>query len=68
MMSIVGAFLGWRGALGVLLLSSILGVITGLILIYRGGREFKTPLPFGACLGVASLIVMTLSPFNFAKP
>jgi prepilin signal peptidase PulO-like enzyme (type II secretory pathway) len=68
MMSVVGAFLGLGGAIGALLLGSIAGVIAGLILIYRGGREFKTPLPFGACLGVASLIVMTLSPFNFAKP
>jgi prepilin signal peptidase PulO-like enzyme (type II secretory pathway) len=71
MMSIVGAFLGLGGAIGALLLGSISGVIAGLILIYRGGRDFKTPLPFGACLGGASLIVMivmTLSPFNFAKP
>ena len=71
MMSVVGAFLGFGGALGALLLGSIIGVITGLIIIYyrgRGGRGFKTPLPFGTCLGVASLIVMILSPFNFAKP
>jgi leader peptidase (prepilin peptidase)/N-methyltransferase len=74
MMSVVGAFLGFSGALGVLLLGSIIGVIAGLILIYyndrggRGGHGFKTPLPFGACLGVASLIVMVLSTFNFAKP
>jgi prepilin signal peptidase PulO-like enzyme (type II secretory pathway) len=74
MMSVVGAFQGFSGSMGVLLLGSIIGVITGLILIYyrgrreRGGQGFKTPLPFGACLGVASLIVMMLSPFNFAKP
>ena len=71
MMTIVGAFLGLGGAIGALLLGSIAGVIAGLILIYHGGREFKTPLPFGACLGGASLIVMivmTMSPFNFAKP
>jgi len=71
MMSIVGAFLGLGAAIGALLLGSIAGVIAGLILIYRGGRDFKTPLPFGACLGGASLIVMivmTLSAFNFAKP
>jgi len=68
MMSLVGAFMGFSGALGALVLGSIIGVITGLILIYRDGREFKTPLPFGTCLGVASLIVMTLLSFNFAKP
>ena len=59
MMSVVGAFLGFSGALGVLLLGSIIGVISGLILIITEGavgRGFKTPLPFGACLGVASLI------------
>ncbi len=68
MMSVVSAFLGWRDALSVLLIGSIIGVITGLILIYRSKREFKTPLPFGAFLGVASLIVMIISSFNFAKP
>ena len=71
MMSVVGAFLGFGGALGALLLGSVIGVIAGLILIFfrgRGGQGFKTPLPFGTCLGVASLIVMTLAPFNFAKP
>jgi leader peptidase (prepilin peptidase)/N-methyltransferase len=65
MMSIVGAFQGLGDALGVLLLGSIIGVIIGSLLIYyskRGGRALKTPAPFGACLGAASLIVMVLSP------
>jgi hypothetical protein len=34
----------------------------------RVGREFKTPLPFGAYLGAAVLIIMILPSFNFAKP
>jgi leader peptidase (prepilin peptidase)/N-methyltransferase len=58
MMSVVGAFLGWQGAFGVLLLGSILGVVIGAISAYRSQRGLKTPLPFGACLGAASLIVM----------
>jgi prepilin signal peptidase PulO-like enzyme (type II secretory pathway) len=68
MMSLVGAFQGFSGALSVLMIGSVIGVMTGLILIYAGGRKFKTPLPFGAYLGAASLIMLTLSPFNFAKP
>jgi len=67
MMSVVGAFTGWIGALGVLLLGSIMGSIAGLIFIYLSKRGLKTPLPFGACLGVATLIV-TLTSLNFTIP
>jgi len=67
MMSVVGAFIGWVGAFGVLLLGSVIGAIVGAILMYRGKRGFKTPLPFGVCLGVASLIVMlTSTPFSIS--
>jgi len=61
MMSVVGAFMGWTGAIGVLLLGSIMGSIAGLIFAYLSKRGLKTPLPFGACLGVASLIVILTS-------
>jgi leader peptidase (prepilin peptidase) / N-methyltransferase len=65
MMSVVGAFMGWIGAFGVLLLGSIIGAAVGVILMFRSKRGFKTPLPFGVCLGVASLIVMlTSAPFS----
>jgi leader peptidase (prepilin peptidase)/N-methyltransferase len=58
MMSIVGAFLGWQGMFGVLLLGSILGSVIGVILAFRSKRGLKTALPFGVCLGIASLIVL----------
>ncbi len=60
MMSIVGAFLGWQGAFGVLLFGSILGVIIGVMMAYRSRRGLQTALPFGVCLGIASLIVMLM--------
>jgi prepilin signal peptidase PulO-like enzyme (type II secretory pathway) len=64
MMAVVGAFLGWQGAFGVLLLGSILGAVIGAISAYRSQRGMKTPLPFGVCLGIAALIVMlTATPF-----
>ncbi|MGE0130424.1 MAG: A24 family peptidase [Blastocatellales bacterium] len=64
MMSVVGAFLSWHVALGVLLLGSIIGSVLGVILLIRSRKGFKTPLPFGVCLGIASLIVMlTATPF-----
>ncbi len=58
MLSIIGAYLGWQGLFGVLLLGSILGVIFGLIIVYRSRSGVKTAVPFGVCLGIASLVVM----------
>jgi prepilin signal peptidase PulO-like enzyme (type II secretory pathway) len=56
MMSISGAFLGGRGVIGVMLISSILGVVVGIILALRSRRGLETALPYGVCLGIASLI------------
>jgi leader peptidase (prepilin peptidase)/N-methyltransferase len=65
MISVVGAFLSWHWALGVLLLGSVIGSVAGVIFILRSRKGLKTPLPFGVCLGVASLIVMlTATPFS----
>ncbi|MCI0661110.1 MAG: prepilin peptidase [Acidobacteria bacterium] len=58
MLSIIGAFLGWQGAFFVLLLAAILGVAVGVFLAIRSKRGLKTALPFGVCLGIASLIVL----------
>jgi leader peptidase (prepilin peptidase) / N-methyltransferase len=58
MISIIGAFLGWRGVFGVLLLGSILGVAGGAIMAFRSKRGLKTAFPFGVCLGIAALIVL----------
>jgi prepilin signal peptidase PulO-like enzyme (type II secretory pathway) len=60
MMSISGAFLGWRGVIGVLLISSILGVVAGIVLALRSRRGLETALPYGVCLGIASVIVMLI--------
>jgi prepilin signal peptidase PulO-like enzyme (type II secretory pathway) len=60
MMSICGAFLGWRGVIGVLLISSILGVVAGIVLAIRSRQGLATPLPYGVCLGIASVIVMLI--------
>jgi leader peptidase (prepilin peptidase) / N-methyltransferase len=60
MMAISGAFLGWRGVIGVMLISSMLGVVAGIVLALRGEQGLKTALPYGVCLGIASLIVMLI--------
>lgn len=58
LMAIIGAFLGWQGAFGVMLLGSILGTAVGALLIWRSKGGLRTALPFGVCLGAAALVVM----------
>jgi len=60
MMAISGAFLGWRGVIFVMLISSVLGVVAGIILAIRSKEGLKTPLPYGVCLGIASLIALLI--------
>lgn len=64
LMAIIGAFLGWQGAFGVMLIGSIVGTVFGVFLMWRSKGGLKTALPFGVCLGAAALIVMLLAtPF-----
>lgn len=58
LMAIIGAFLGWQGAFGVMLLGSIAGSVIGAILMWRNKSGGRTALPFGVCLGAAALVVM----------
>ena len=58
MMAGIGAFLGWQGALSVLLLGSTTGAIFGLVLARRGGAGLQTVIPFGCFLGLAALITL----------
>lgn len=65
LMAIIGAFLGWQGAFGVLLMGSIGGSVIGLILAWRSQKGMKTALPFGVCLGGAALFVMLTPIFRW---
>ncbi|MEP7339564.1 MAG: prepilin peptidase [Acidobacteriota bacterium] len=58
LMVIIGAFLGWQGVFGVMLIGSIAGSVAGAILMWRNKSGGRTALPFGACLGSAALIVI----------
>jgi len=61
LMAIIGAFLGWQGAFGVMLIGSIAGSVIGAIVMWRSKGGMKTALPFGVCLGGAALVVMLWS-------
>jgi leader peptidase (prepilin peptidase) / N-methyltransferase len=54
----IGAFLGWQGALGTILLGSISGSIVGLLLLRRSKEGLQTTIPFGCFLGLAALLIL----------
>jgi leader peptidase (prepilin peptidase)/N-methyltransferase len=62
-LAMAGAFLGFPAVLIVLILSSVLGSVLGIILILAYGKGAKTAIPFGPFLAAASLIT-----FLFGAP
>jgi len=58
LMAMVGAFLGWQGALGTLLVGSLTGSLVGGLLIARGKGSRQTALPFGTFLAPAAYLVL----------
>jgi leader peptidase (prepilin peptidase) / N-methyltransferase len=56
LLAMIGAFLGWRGALATVFLGSFLGAVGGIIAMRKGGEGLKTAIPFGPYLCVAALL------------
>lgn len=56
LLAMIGAFLGWKGVLLTLLLSSFTGAITGVILMYAFGKGTKHAIPFGPFLALGALL------------
>lgn len=53
--AMLGAFFGWRAVIFILLMSSLLGSIIGLIFMIALRKNFKFSIPFGPFLSVAGL-------------
>jgi leader peptidase (prepilin peptidase)/N-methyltransferase len=56
LIAMIGAFLGWRGAVLTIFLGSLLGVGGGLLAMRRGEDGMRTAIPFGPYLCVAALL------------
>ena len=55
LLAMIGAFLGWRGTLGTIFLSALLGAAGGMLAMRKGGEGLKTAIPFGPYLCVSAL-------------
>ncbi len=58
----IGAVLGWRGCLQVLVVASLLGAAVGLGLVAAGRGSRDTELPFGTFLALAVLLRLYAPP------
>ncbi|TNF06428.1 MAG: prepilin peptidase [Gammaproteobacteria bacterium] len=58
LLAALGAWLGWQQLLLIILLSSMVGAVVGILLIMLTGRDKQIPIPFGPYLAAAGWIAM----------
>jgi leader peptidase (prepilin peptidase)/N-methyltransferase len=56
LLAMIGAFLGWKAVILTILLSSLIGSITGMIIMVAKGKDFKYAIPFGPFLSLGAVI------------
>ena len=56
LLALFGAWLGWQYLFQIVLLSSVVGAVVGLLLILLRGRDRNIPIPFGPYLATAGWI------------
>ena len=62
LMGAIGAFLGWEATLFTVFISSVLGSVSGLLLIAFGGVKLQSRIPFGPYLSAGALIWLFWGP------
>jgi leader peptidase (prepilin peptidase)/N-methyltransferase len=58
LLAMIGAFMGWKAVILTILLSSLIGSITGIIIILMKGKDFKYAIPFGPFLSLGAVIAL----------
>ena len=62
LLAMIGAFLGWKAVILTILLSSLIGSITGIIIMVSKGKDFKYAIPFGPFLSLGAVIALFYGP------
>jgi leader peptidase (prepilin peptidase)/N-methyltransferase len=57
LLAALGAWMGLKGVLPTILLSSVVGAIIGSIWLATQGRDRASPIPFGPYLAIAGWLV-----------
>ena len=56
LLAMIGAFLGWKGALTTLMVGAFIGSFIGIILILFKGKNTKYAIPFGPFLSAGAFL------------
>jgi leader peptidase (prepilin peptidase)/N-methyltransferase len=62
LLAMLGAFLGWRALLPIILLSSLSGAVIGVGLMLAHGRDGRYAIPFGPFLAAGGLLYLFYGP------
>jgi leader peptidase (prepilin peptidase) / N-methyltransferase len=62
LLAALGAWMGWQMLPLIVLMSSVVGAVTGLLLIVFKGRDHSVPLAFGPYLAIAGAITLFFGP------
>jgi len=58
LLAMIGAFLGWDAVILTILLSSLVGSVTGIVIMVLKGKDFKYAIPFGPFLSFGAVIAL----------
>jgi leader peptidase (prepilin peptidase)/N-methyltransferase len=58
LLAMIGAFLGWKAVILTILLSSLIGSVTGIMIMVLKGKNFKYAIPFGPFLSLGAVIAL----------
>ena len=56
LLAMIGAFIGWKGVLLTIFLSSAIGTLSGLLVMLRSRKTMKMAIPFGPFLSIGATI------------
>jgi leader peptidase (prepilin peptidase)/N-methyltransferase len=62
LLGMIGIFIGWRGVVFTIFVSSLIGAIVGIAWIYFQKKDMKTAIPFGPFLSLAAIIYLFWGP------
>jgi len=67
LLAALGAWMGWKMLLPVILVSSVVGAVIGIALIVLARRGREIPIPFGPYLATAGLLVLVFGDVIAAR-